>query len=241
MTIAQPATGTSMVRVLQPISNGTRRDEVAEAIRQALLTGELQPGQRIKEIELATTLGVSRPTLREAILILIHEGTLIQEPYKGIKVAEVSVGSLLDLAEVRVSLETTAALRLADDPSRTGLGALRIALTEHQAAIERGDSRACDRTHLEFHRTLWLAAENEMLTKMWPLVAAQIRMAMTVDQAARYDPDRDLDMHVRLVDVIETGDADAIRAEIQHHIRSSAEEVAALMTTLEAHNSGVDR
>ncbi|MGV9869064.1 GntR family transcriptional regulator [Rhodococcus koreensis] len=229
MTIAPPATGTGVVRGLQPINSGTRREEVADSIRRALLTGELQPGQRIKEVELAAVLGVSRPTLREAVHVLIHEGTLIQEPYKGIRVAQTSPHALLDLAEVRVSLETTAALRLAADPTRGGLDTLRQALDDHRTAIASGDVVASDLTHLEFHRTLWLASGNEMLIKIWPLVAAQIRMAMTVDQATRYDPDRDLAMHARLVDVIELGDPDIIRAEVTRHIRSSAEEVVSII------------
>lgn len=217
------------IRALRPVSSGTRRDEVVEAIRRGMLTGELAPGQRIKEVELAATLNVSRPTLREALHELTHEGTLVQEPYKGIRVAQTSPEALRDLAEVRVSLEAAAAQRLAEDTTGSGVAALRRALEDHEAAVKRGDPVESDLTHLEFHRTLWLAAGNTMLDKIWPLVAAQIRMAMTVDQVTRDDPQRDLELHERLVDVIESGDTDEIWSEVDFHIRSSAEELIRIM------------
>lgn len=231
-----PTTAGQRPRALRPISGGTRREEVAAAIRRGLLTGELTPGQRIKEVELAAALNVSRPTLREALHELVHEGALVQEPYKGIRVAQTSPQALMDLAEVRVSLETVAALRLAEAPSGPGVASLRRALEEHEIAIKNGDPVAADLTHLEFHRTLWLAAGNGMLDRIWPLVGAQIRMAMTVDQVTRDDPQRDLELHERLVEVIESGDADDIRTEVDTHIRCSAEELVRMMQ--EQHDQG---
>ncbi|GAB3300450.1 GntR family transcriptional regulator [Parasphingorhabdus pacifica] len=226
---AEQAPAAPTVRGLQPVSGGTRREEVAEAVRRALLSGELEPGQRLKEVELAAVLNVSRPTLREALHELIHEGALVQEPYKGIRVAQTSPEALLSLAEVRVSLESVAAIRLAEEPAKIGLAALRDAQAAHERAIEAGDVVASDMTHLEFHRTLWMHSGNEMLVRIWPLVAAQIRMAMTVDQATRNDPQRDLEMHERLVQAIESGEIERVRAEVEFHIRSSAEELVDLM------------
>lgn len=222
------SSGAAQQPALRPIGSSTRRAEVVEAVRHALLAKELEPGQRIREVELAAILNVSRPTLREALHELVHEGALVQEPYKGIRVAQTDPQTLLDLADVRVSLETMAALRLAEDPSGEATAGLRAAQEEHKRAVKRGDPFAADLTHLEFHRTLWLAAGNTMLARIWPLVAAQIRMAMTVDQVTRDDPQRDLELHERLVDVIESGDSERIRSEVALHIRSSAEEVVRL-------------
>src|SRR5919107_4740114 len=90
------------------VVTSTRREEVSARIRRALLTGELRPGQRIKEVRLAEALGVSRPTLRESLQQLIHEGALIQVPYKGIHVAQPTLEELRDVSEVRMPLETMA-------------------------------------------------------------------------------------------------------------------------------------
>ncbi len=214
---------------LTPVSMATRREVVLDAIRRALLSGEFGPGERVKEAPLAEALGVSRPTVREAVSQLVHEGALVQVPYKGIRVANPSPQDLLDVAEVRVALETMAALHLAKHPDGAGMERLRAALQVHLDAIDDGDPVSVDLTHLELHRTLWEGSENPMLMRVWPLVQSQIRMAMTLDQATRHDPDRDAELHRRLVAVIESGDEDAIVAEVRAHIASSAEEIVGLM------------
>ena len=214
---------------LAPVSNVTRREVVVDAIRRALLSGELVPGQRVKEAPLAELLGVSRPTVREAIYQLVHEGSLVQTPYKGITVAQPSPQDLLDVAEVRASLETLAALRLGQDPDGEGMAKLRQALKTHLDAIEAGDLVRVDLTHLDLHRTLWEGSENQMLMRIWPLVESQIRMAMSLDQATRSDLARDAELHIRLVDVIASGDKAAITAEVREHIANSADEVVKLI------------
>ena len=75
----------------------TRRDAVLTELRDAILSGRLQPGDRIREVQMSKELGVSRPTLREAIYQLIHEGLLTQEVYKGITVAGSLRGSYEDV------------------------------------------------------------------------------------------------------------------------------------------------
>jgi DNA-binding GntR family transcriptional regulator len=214
---------------LAPVSNVTRREVVVEAIRRALLSGELVPGQRVKEAPLAELLGVSRPTVREAIYQLVHEGSLVQTPYKGITVAQPSPQDLLDVADVRVSLETLAALHLGENPDGEGMANLRTALQTHLEAIKSGDLVRVDLTHLDLHRTLWEGSENQMLMRIWPLVESQIRMAMSLDQATRSDLARDAELHERLVDVIASGDKAAITAEVREHIAKSADEVVRLI------------
>lgn len=214
---------------LAPVSNVTRREVVVDAIRRALLSGELVPGQRVKEAPLAELLGVSRPTVREAIYQLVHEGSLVQTPYKGITVAEPSAQDLLDVADVRVSLETLAALHLGENPDGEGMANLRAALQTHLEAITSGDLVRVDLTHLDLHRTLWEGSENQMLMRIWPLVESQIRMAMSLDQATRSDLARDAELHERLVGVIASGDKAAITAEVREHIAKSADEVVRLI------------
>jgi DNA-binding GntR family transcriptional regulator len=217
------------IPALSPITNSTRREIAVATIRRALLAGELVPGQRIKETAMAAMLGISRPTVREAMNQLISEGSLVQEPYKGVRVAQPSAQDLLDVAEIRVSLETLAALRIAREPEGTAMASLRRALRRHLDALQAGDPVAASRTHLDLHRTLWEASGNRMLTKIWPLVESQIVMAMTLDQAAFHAPARDAELHQRLIEVIATGDESAIIAEVRDHIGESADQVVQLI------------
>lgn len=207
------------------VVSSTLREEVATRIRRALLTGELKPGQRIKEMRLAEALGVSRPTLRESLQLLVHEGALVQVPYKGIHVARPTPEELADVAEVRVALETMAALKLARDPRGPGMDAVRAALRVHLDALDAGDDVQSDLTHLELHRTIWEQSGSVTLRKVWPLIGSQIQTALTVDQATIRDPQRDRELHCRLVQVIEQGDEAAIVAEVRAHIQVSVDEL----------------
>jgi DNA-binding GntR family transcriptional regulator len=229
MTVAGPYTSRTDGTALTPVSIATRREVVLDAIRRALLTGELRPGERVKEAPLAEALGVSRPTVREAVYQLVHEGALVQVPYKGITVAKPSPQDLVDVAQVRVSLETLAALELSRHRDGEGMARVRAALQVHLDAIDAGDPVASDVTHLELHRTLWDSCGNQMLMRIWPLVESQIRMAMSLDQATRLDPARDAELHRRLVAVIENGDEAEIADEVRTHIGRSADEIVRLM------------
>ena len=84
------------------------RDVVFNTLRQAILKGELAPGERLMEIQLAEKLGVSRTPIREAIRKLELEGLVLMIPRKGAEVAKISEKSLKDVLEVRRSLEELA-------------------------------------------------------------------------------------------------------------------------------------
>ena len=88
------------------------RDVVFNTLRQAILRGELKPGERLMEIQLANKLGVSRTPVREAIRKLELEGLVLMIPRKGAEVADISEKSLRDVLEVREALEELA-VRLA--------------------------------------------------------------------------------------------------------------------------------
>jgi DNA-binding GntR family transcriptional regulator len=233
MTIHQDETS-----ALVPVTNATRREVAVASIRRALLSGELLPGQRIKESAMAATLGISRPTVREAMNQLISEGSLVLEPYKGVRVAQPSPQDLLDVAEVRVSLETLAALRVAREPEGQSMATLRRALTRHLDALRVEDTAAASLTHLALHRTLWESSGNLMLGKIWPLVESQISTAMSLDQATRHAPARDARLHQRLIDVIASGEEAAIVEEVRQHIAQSAAEVVKLMSPARVERQG---
>ena len=84
------------------------RDVVFKTLRQAILKGELGPGERLMEIQLAERLGVSRTPIREAIRKLELEGLVLMIPRKGAEVAKISENNLRDVLEVRRSLEELA-------------------------------------------------------------------------------------------------------------------------------------
>ena len=90
------------------------RDVVFHTLRNAILKGELQPGERLMEIQLAQKLGVSRTPVREALRKLELEGLVLMMPRKGAVVADITIQDLEDVLEVRTALEELAVQKACD-------------------------------------------------------------------------------------------------------------------------------
>ena len=84
------------------------RDVVFQTLRQAILKGELKPGERLMEIQLAEKLGVSRTPIREAIRMLEQEGLAVTMPRKGAEVAKMTLKDMEDVLEIREALDELA-------------------------------------------------------------------------------------------------------------------------------------
>ena len=117
------------------------RDVVFNTLRQAILKGELAPGERLMEIQLAERLGVSRTPIREAIRKLELEGLVLMIPRKGAEVAKISEKSLRDVLEVRRSLEELAIELACQRMTAEESNSLAQAEEELKKAVARGDAR----------------------------------------------------------------------------------------------------
>lgn len=114
------------------------RDVVFNTLRQAILKGELEPGERLMEIQLAERLGVSRTPIREAIRKLELEGLVIMIPRKGAEVAKISEKNLKDVLEVRRAMEELAVELACERMSDEELKLLSQAQAEVAKAISEG-------------------------------------------------------------------------------------------------------
>jgi len=216
-------------RNVSQVVSVTRRDAVLTELRDAILAGRLQPGDRIREVQMSKELGVSRPTLREAIYQLIHEGLLVQEVYKGITVAGIDPATITDIAVARAALESIAARAIAADKDGAAREALRQAWVAYDEAAASGDPARENEAHLELHRTIWMESGNTMLHRIWPIVAASINLALTTDVAARDDAERNRRKHRELVEAILNGPRRKIDAAVHEHIMTSASELVEVL------------
>ena len=116
------------------------RDVVFNTLRQAILKGELAPGERLMEIQLAERLGVSRTPIREAIRKLELEGLVLMIPRKGAEVAKISEKSLRDVLEVRRSLEELAIELACQRMTEEEINSLEQTQEEFKKAVARGDA-----------------------------------------------------------------------------------------------------
>ena len=140
------------------------RDVVFNTLRQAILKGELKPGERLMEIQLANKLGVSRTPVREAIRKLELEGLVLMIPRKG---AEITRQDMEDVLEVRTALEELAVKDACDHITDAQLSELKKASNEFKKALLEGkDLVTCADADMHFHDVILSATNNRRLIQM---------------------------------------------------------------------------
>lgn len=150
------------------------RDVVFKTLRQAILTGELKPGERLMEIHLAEKLGVSRTPIREAIRQLELEGLVEMMPRRGAIVAHISEKSMSDVLEVRLALDelavSLACERITDDEIKE----LYNACISFENAVATCDSKSIAAADVAFHDIIFSSTRNPRLTQMVNNLAEQM-------------------------------------------------------------------
>ena len=142
------------------------RDVVFNTLRQAILKGELEPGERLMEIQLAERLGVTRTPIREAIRKLELEGLVLMIPRKGAEVAKISARSLRDVLEVRRALEELAIELACQRMSEEDVGNLQKAQEDFKKAIAEGDAMKIAETDEHYHDVIYEGTQNAKLIQM---------------------------------------------------------------------------
>ncbi|ADL03156.1 GntR family transcriptional regulator [Lacrimispora saccharolytica] len=142
------------------------RDVVFNTLRQAILKGELAPGERLMEIQLAERLGVSRTPIREAIRKLELEGLVLMVPRKGAEVAKISEKSLRDVLEVRRSLEELAIELACQRMNREAVDELEKKQEEFKNAVENGNAMEIAETDEAYHDVIYKGTCNDRLVQM---------------------------------------------------------------------------
>lgn len=142
------------------------RDVVFKTLRQAILKGELEPGERLMEIQLAERLGVSRTPIREAIRKLELEGLVLMIPRKGAEVARISENNLRDVLEVRRTLEELAVDLACQRMTEDELEELKKTQELFAQAIREGDAMRIAQTDERYHEIIYGSTKNEKLVQI---------------------------------------------------------------------------
>ncbi len=142
------------------------RELVFTTLRQAILKGEIQPGERLMEIQLAEKMGVSRTPIREAIRKLANEGLVTMIPRKGAIVAGISEKMLMDVLQVRMTLEKMAyecAFKFITDEQ---IEELKEAEKEFEESVKNNDLVQIAEIDEKFHFIIYSAAQNDKLKEI---------------------------------------------------------------------------
>ncbi|WP_455851843.1 GntR family transcriptional regulator [Pantoea endophytica] len=217
-------------------------DHAVDAILSAASRGLILPGDRIAEPELVAKLGMSRVPIREALRILESQGIVTSEPYKGIRLMEISHQRLEQIIDVRIPLETLACRRAieAGRNSAEQLNQLYQGVAQMQAMMQNDDVYGFASADTDFHRTLCSFAHNPVLSNLWESIARQLTVIFGLSTMGKSMSDI-IEEHQRLINVFADGDIAKMTDEVENHIRIQALDVdyETLITQRRQHRSAL--
>ncbi len=198
------------------------REFIRDTLLERIAQGGLLPGQRVVEATLVQEFAISATPVREAIRELVAMGVLEAQNNKGASVRQVYLHETIEAFEVRAALEALAAQTAARRLQGRGQD-LRRAAKRILAAARRRDFAAFQEHNQIFHRTIVLAAENQILLKTWDSLFFQIRTRFTMDYLQSADPVAIAREHGPIVEALETGDAKLAAALLTSHSKHLVE------------------
>ena len=177
------------------------REIVFETMREAIINGDLAPGERLMEAQLAEEMGVSRTPVREAIRKLELEGFVAMIPRKGAYVADYSIKDITDVFEIRAALESLAAGLACERITDEELDELQV-LVVRVAAIKDNDLEELVKVDTEFHDRIYKASRNSRLEQMISNLREQIQRFRSTSLASPGRIKDTLEEHKGIVDAI---------------------------------------
>lgn len=149
-----------MLELIQPIS---KRDQVIRALKEAILSGTIQPGASIVETKVAQQLGAGVPLIREALIELEHQGFVQRTPYKGTTVTKLGPTEIKRIFRLRVELEALAIEWAKENVTEADLESLRQNIRAMEQAATDLDLTLFYEADLAFHRKIWSMSDNPYL------------------------------------------------------------------------------
>ena len=215
------------------VTNLPLRDVVFNTLRQAILKGELKPGERLLEIALAERLGVSRTPVREAMRKLEQEGLVVMIPRRGAQVASITEKDLNDVLEVRIALENVAIEKACKLITEDELGRLWVAAKEFEKTKAEGNLVRLAETDVAFHEIIYQASDNKRLNQVLNNLREQMYRYRV--EYLKEEQTRNLlvSEHEELVKAIREGDVQKAQDISFHHLENQRK---AIIRTIRAEN-----
>jgi len=201
----------------------TSSSQIASMLRQAIITGELKPGTRLREAELCESLNISRSPIREAFRILEPEGLIQITPNKGVIVVQLDERDLREIYELRMLLEVHAVRIACNQMTQEDLDGLKALFQEMEKKLEIKDYVGYLKVSHDFHEYYIKKCENERLFNLFRILRNNI---LGIQIFAYSYPDHSLDSleeHKKILTALRKRDANKAEAYLRKHLESGYE------------------
>lgn len=201
------------------------RDVVFQTLREAILKGELKPGERLMELQLASKLGVSRTPIREAIRMLEQEGLAVTIPRKGAEVAKMTEKNMEDVLQIREALDELAVQIACDKMTEQQLVELTFAMKNFENAIQSGNLKKIVEYDVEFHDIIYEATDNPRLVTLLNNLREQIYRYRVEYLKEKENYPMLVKEHEEIVNALKLKKKEDVADAMRKHIRNQAEAV----------------
>jgi len=202
---------------MRPIIRKSLEIQAAEHLRDAIVSGQFEPGQRLTETDLAQSLELSRGTARAALHHLAAEGLATLTPYTGWHVVALSAADIWELCTLRASLDALAARLAAQLSSRLPRDDIEAAFGRLQSACKDEKAHEARRAEWQLHKSIGAATAHGRLNAQYQLIEWQWLLYARIEVAAPMDFVALAAEHRQLLDAIFAGSADVAAAIAQNH------------------------
>lgn len=202
----------------------TKSEFVYNHVRDAVLSGDLAPGERLNQVQLAARLGASTTPLREALRRLHAEGLVHLDAHRDARVTRLSAAEARHLTEIRLSLDPLAAGLAAKHHTPADAEELRGLLDQLGPIVEDTDDKVLV-SHRRFHSVLHRASGNPLLAQLldglWDRTERYRRLGLELLAGTGRRRDMDFHEHFELVEHVLDGRVEAATALMHHHVAAS--------------------
>jgi DNA-binding GntR family transcriptional regulator len=203
-------------------------DQVAALLRQRILDGEFRPGTQLLELPLASSLGVSRNTMREAMRILSLEGLLRRNLHRGVAVSQLSLRDVEEIYQLRRMLELPAVL-LAKRADPEILLSIGRELERYEEAVRARDWSRAVSHDLHFHSRLIRFYGNKRLESFYQKMLGELRVGMVLVDRRHDDPGALIPVHRKMYQLLSSGKLKQCAVALEQHLEDSESRLTQVM------------
>lgn len=223
------------------ITRTNTSEKVADVLRGEIMKGQLVPGTALRDAAVASTLGVSRNTVREAIKLLSRERLVTHQAHRGAVVTRLTPADVADIYRVRGIIEgasVDALAHMSQDRIAPLVDGLDTNLDDLRRAVEAGDYQAMVEADVAFHRHLVQFRGSPRLDEFYGRIQAEQRLCVSIVNRTYADPSALIEEHRELRDLIAAGRLAECQEQLARHLKDACEIVKGIARDQQATSDG---
>ena len=204
-------------------------DQIVEGLRKAITSGRLKPGEKLKEVEISKTLGVSRSPVREAFRILQVEGLVDIVPRKGVYVHQITRKDVEDIYQLREMIEVFAGRLSAENMTDEDIAELKKLWSKMKSLAKKEELNRYLMASSDFHNKLIACSRNKRLEAIYYGLRNSINSLRYIVHRTNERMDSSIREHQAIIEALKARDKDLVEKLSREHVRKGRENLVRIV------------